>query len=101
MAKMSLGETLRENSRKRPAHTNTRWTLVEGGIRPTLPVAVDCAGTAPEFDAPCYNKPVWVIEDADGFYPTCARHSGKVLNSVLGKHLASETALYFHPYKGV
>ena len=100
MAKLTLGEALRENARKRPAHANTRWTLVEGGIRPTLPIAVDCAGSEPGFDDACHNKPVWVIEDFDGFTPTCLTHSGKVLNSLLVKYQDSEVSLYFHPYKG-
>lgn len=102
-AKMSLGDALKENASKRPAFSSgpIEWELVPGGIRPRLPVAVDCAGSAPEFDNPCYNRPAWVIETAEGHTPTCLTHSGKVLNSLLVKEShSSEVAMYLHPYKG-
>jgi len=92
----------RENASKRPAASTAKWALVPGGIRPTLPVLVDCKGSAPAFDDPCHNRPVWVIEDADGYYPTCLTHSGTVLNELLTTKYKenAEVSLYFHPYKG-
>lgn len=100
----SLTEALRENSAKRPAalaENEIQWDLVEGGIRPRRRVAVDCHGSVPGLDNPCYNKPVWVIEDYDGYYPTCLRHSGKVLNNLLVRYTRdAEVSLYFHAYKG-
>jgi len=103
--KLTLGDVLRENASKRPAASivgPVRWELVPEGIRPRPPVAVDCHGSAPEFDNPCYNKPVWVIEDAEGYYPTCLTHSGKVLNGLLVSRYSrnAEVSLYFHTYKG-
>lgn len=101
----TLGEVLRENAMKRPAAHNghwIQWRLVEGGIKPLPPVAVDCHGSEPGCGEPCYNSPLWVIEDAEGYYPTCLTHSGKVLNDLLvGKYVSdSEVSLYFHAYKG-
>jgi hypothetical protein len=98
----TLGEVLRENAMKRPAaHSGhwIQWRLVAGGIEPLPPVAVDCLGSDPECGKPCHNRPVWVIEDFDGYHPTCLEHSGKVLNALLQGNNA-ETAMYFHPYKG-
>lgn len=100
----SLLDILRERSAQRPAASSpadTQWELVHDGIRPIPPVAVDCKGSAPEFDDACHNKPVWVIETEDGYHPTCLTHSGRVLNSLLIKYRHdTEVAMYFHPYKG-
>lgn len=103
--KMTLGQALRENAMKRPAAHNghwIQWKLVEGGIQPLPPVAVDCNGSDPGISEPCYNQPVWVIEDAEGYNPTCLEHSGKVLNELLQDKYKddSEVSLYFHAYKG-
>lgn len=101
MARKTLGDVLRENASNRSAAASGHWRLVTDGIEPAHPVAVDCAGTEHDTD-PCYNKPVWVIEDFDGYTPTCLEHSGKVLNTLLqGKYQGnSEVSLYFHAYKG-
>lgn len=102
MAEKSLGDALRENAAKRSAFSREpiEWELVPGGIKPFRPIAADCAAHHPDYDQPCLTKPVWVIEDYDGFTPTCLTHSGEVLNSLLAKYKDSEVSLYFHPYKG-
>jgi hypothetical protein len=104
-ARISLYDVLRENSAKRPAASAAgpvQWKLVPEGIKPLPPVAVDCQGSEPDFDSACHNKPVWVIEDAEGYYPTCLTHSGKVLNGLLVSRYSrnAEVSLYFHAYKG-
>jgi hypothetical protein len=104
-AKLTLGDVLRENASKRPAASTSRgiqWELVLGGIRPLHREPADCLGSEPESDNSCHNRPVWVVETYDGYYPTCLEHSGKVLNRLLPTHSEdlAETAMYFHPYKG-
>lgn len=80
----------------------TQWVRVPLGLTPHPPVAVDCRGSAPDFGDPCHNRPVWVIEDTEGYYPTCLEHSGKVLNELLQSKYRSdaEVSLYFHAYQG-
>ena len=103
-AHKTLGEALREKAAQRPAARNgspIQWQLVSEGIRPIPSLAVDCSVHNPGYDHTCYYKPVWVIEDETGYYPTCLRHSGEVLNSRLRAHPNNiEVAMYFHPYKG-
>lgn len=100
MARKTLTDVLRENASNRSAAASGHWRLVQGGIEPLHPVAVDCHGSDHVTDV-CYNRPEWVIEDIDGYYPTCLTHSGKVLNRLLEKHgKPDEVSLYFHPYKG-
>lgn len=103
--RLTLGDVLREQSAQRPAATANgpiQWELVREGIRPLHREAVDCGGHNPGYGEICHNKPVWVIEDIDGYYPTCLTHSGQVLNEVLRPKYANdaEFALYFHAYKG-
>lgn len=90
---------------KRPTTSTSgwiQWVRVPLGLKPHPPVAVDCHGSEPDCGEPCHNRPLWVIEDAEGYYPTCLTHSGKVLNELLvGKYVSdSEVSLYFHAYKG-
>jgi hypothetical protein len=102
-AQKTLGDVFRENAAKRSAASTSaiQWELVEGGIRPLHPGAVDCTASDPGYGEPCYLAPVWVIETYDGYYPTCLPHSGKVLNMLLPyPNEAAEVSMYFHPYKG-
>ncbi len=80
-----------------------QWGYVDGGIAPTVPVAVDCAASEPDFDSPCYNKPSWVLEDYHGYHPTCHTHMGRVSLDLLSKYASDDTNLtvIYHRYKGV
>lgn len=79
------------------------WCPTGDGLAPTDPVSVDCAGSEPGYDHPCYNKPAWVLEDFHGYYPTCNVHLGKVSFALTRAYEDDDTnfAVYFHRYKGV
>lgn len=85
------------------AANRMQWQRVEDGLAPLVPAAVDCGGSDPGFDAPCYNKPAWVLEDYYGYNPTCHQHLGKVsLNLLTAYPEDNDTnfTVVFHRYRG-
>lgn len=90
------------NAAAKDANT-MQWQIVDGGLAPLVPVAVDCAGSEPGYDDACYNKPVWVLEDYYGYNPTCHTHLGKVSLNLLTAYADGEGSgftVVYHRYKG-
>lgn len=82
---------------------SVQWTYVDGGLAPTTPIKVDCKATDPGgLRGACYQKPAWVIEDFNGYHPTCRNHIGEVTLSMLGEFSEDDSGLtaVFHRYKG-